>query len=483
MTNTNKYYSYIYLLIGFIFLFFFNGRWILPIASFIAPLFLIRFLRFQKPFIGFLILILIGWISNILIWKGMNPMSGFFYYFIMFMMSVFTSLIFLLDKLYAQKIKGILSTLVFPSAYVIMEFIVVSTNPSGSYGTLAHTQNSLTLLQMLSITGIWGVVFIVLWTSSVINWLWDYSFEKSKINLAFLTYGIPLILLMLFGQLRLFFNSGNQTVRIASVNISKSDLENRINTYSDSLIDISNNNFLSNCEIAANSGAKIIFGIETVINLKEDKEDAFVEKAIAVAKRNNIYLGLPMAVILKGFPQVRPDNKIIWISPQGEILYEYHKGKPTPGEGKYGDGILKYFDTPYGRISSVICFDMDFPSFIRQVEDMNIDIMLVPGNDWKEISPYHTYVASARAIEEGFNMVRAASRGLSASFDYKGELLSHQDFYRTNNVILYSDVPMKGTKTIYSRFGDYFAWMCILIFLSTSYMVLKKTWINNTRKN
>ena len=218
-----------------------------------------------------------------------------------------------------------------------------------------------------------------------------------------------------------------------------------------------------------------------MINLKEDKEDVFVEKAIAVAKRNNIYLGLPMAVILKGFPQVRPENKIIWISPQGEILYEYHKGKPTPGEGNYGDGILKYFDTPYGRISSVICFDMDFPSFIRQVEDMNIDIMLVPGNDWKEISPYHTYVASARAIEEGFNMVRAASRGLSASFDYKGKLLSHQDFYSTNDVILYSDVPMKGTKTIYSRFGDYFAWMCILIFLSTSYMVLKKRLNRNSR--
>jgi len=94
ITKTKFNYSYFYLLIGFVSLFFLNGKWILPIAAFIAPLFLIRFYRFQKPFKGFLLIILAGWISNIFIWKGMMPMSGFFYYFLMFMMSVFTSLIF-----------------------------------------------------------------------------------------------------------------------------------------------------------------------------------------------------------------------------------------------------------------------------------------------------------------------------------------------------------------------------------------------------
>jgi len=98
-------YSFIYLLIGFIFLFFFNGRWILPIAAFVAPIFLIRFLRFQKPIKGFLIIVLAGWLSNIFVWKGMLPMSGFFYYLVSFMMSVFTSLTFLLDRIYTQNLR------------------------------------------------------------------------------------------------------------------------------------------------------------------------------------------------------------------------------------------------------------------------------------------------------------------------------------------------------------------------------------------
>lgn len=471
---TKNKYSYVYLLIGFVFLFFFNGRWIIPIAAFIAPLFLIRFLRYQKPFVGFLFIVLAGWISNIFIWKGMMPMSGFFYYFIMFMMSLFTALTFLIDRVYAQKFKGIISTFVFPSTYVLMEFIVVSTNPSGSYGTLAHTQTSLPLLQIISVTGIWGVVFIITWTSSIINWLWDCSFQKSKINLALVIYGIPLLSIILFGQIRLLTDIEYETVRVASINISKDALHNRFNANIDSLVEKANNSFLTHCEISAASGAKIVFGIETVISLHKDKENEFIEKAKTIAQNEGIYMGLPMEVIPEDFPEIRPENKIIWISPKGQVLYTYHKAKPTPGEGNYGDGIIKYFDSPYGRISSAICFDMDFPALISQVNKMNIDIMLVPGNDWQEIAPYHTYVASARAIEQGFNMVRAASRGLSASFNYKGQLLSSMNYYKTEDLILYSDLPTKGLKTIYSVLGDYFAWLCIVFLMIISAIFIKQ---------
>ncbi len=473
--SLKKYQSYIYLIIGFVFLFFFNGRWIIPIAAFIAPIFLIRFYRFHKTFKGFLFIVLAGWISNIFIWKGIIPMSGFFYYFIMFIMSVSTALTFLLDRVFTQKIKGIISTLVFPSAYVLMEFIVVSTNPSGSYGTLAHTQTSLPLLQIFSVTGIWGLVFIITWTSSIINWLWDYSFERSKINLAFLIFGVPFLAVILFGQSRLFINDKNETVRIASINISKAALKNRHNANVDSIAEKANDDFLTNCEIASSSGAKVVFGIETVISINKDLEDEFIKKAKVIAKKESIYLGLPMEVIPKDYPEVRPENKIIWISPEGQVLFTYHKAKPTPGEGNYGDGIIKYFDSPYGRISSTICFDMDFPSLISQVNKMNIDIMLVPGNDWQEITPYHTYVASARAIEQGFNMVRAASRGLSASFDYKGQILSSMDYFNTDDLILYSDIPTRGQTTIYSILGNYFAYLCIVFLLIITLKVIRKT--------
>ncbi|MBU2466310.1 MAG: hypothetical protein KJ615_08180, partial [Bacteroidetes bacterium] len=479
MNKREIHYSYVYLLIGFISLFFFNGRWILPIAALIAPIFLIRFLRFQKPLKGFLIIVLAGWVSNIFVWKGMMPMSGFFYYFVTFMMSVFTSLTFLIDRIYTQKLKGIVSTLIFPAAYVLMDYITISTNPSGSYGTIAHTQSALPLLQLVSITGIWGVAFLIMWTASIINWLWDNYFEKSKVYSAFWVFGIPFLLIIIWGQFRLSEPIDSPTVRIASINSTKAEFHHRMTTNFDSLVEQANQGFLRNCEIAASSGAEIVFGREAIISLPVDKESNFIEKAKTIAIRDSIYIGIPINLLPEANSNENPENKISWISPAGEMLFTVHKAKPTyPGECDNGDGIIKYFDSPFGRIGSAICFDMDFPALISQTGKMDIDIMLVPGSDWEEISPYHSYVASARGIENGFNMVRSTFKGFSASFNYKGQLISSNDFFKTDEVILYSDVPVKGQKTLYSLLGDYFAWLCIIFFLSMSVVYVKNKWIN-----
>lgn len=483
MNSSKIQYSYIYLLIGLISLFFFNGRWIVPIAAFIAPIFLIRFFRFQKPLKGFLIIVLAGWVSNIFVWKGMMPMSGFLYYFAAFMMSVFTSLTFFIDRIYTQKFKGIVSTLLFPAAYVIMEYITILTNPSGSYGTLAHTQSALPLLQFVSISGIWGVTFLIMWTASIINWLWDNYFEKSKVYSAFLVFGIPFLAIIIWGQFRLMRTIDLPTVRIASINSTKAEYQHRMTTNFDSLVEQANQGFLRNCDIAASSGAKIVFGRETIISLPKEKENGFIEKAKKLAIRDSIYIGIPINIIPEENSKENPENKITWISPTGEALFTYHKAKPTyPGECDNGDGIVKFFDSPYGRIGSAICFDMDFPSLIKQTGKMNIDIMLVPGSDWEEITPYHSYVASIRGIENGFNMVRSVFKGFSASFNYKGQLISSNDFFKTNEVILYSDVPVEGQKTVYSSLGDYFAWLCILFFLSISFIYVKNRWVNKTQK-
>lgn len=475
MQNSSKtkiHSSYFYFLLGFIFLFFSNGRWILPIAAFIAPIFLIRFLRFHKPIKGLLLLVIAGLVSNIFIWKDMMPISGPFYYILMLMMSIFTALTFIIDRIYSQQLKGIVSTLVFPCVYVLMEFITVSTNPSGSYGMLAHTQSSLPFLQLLSITGIWGVTFVILWTASVINWLWDHDFDKHVLRQSLWVYAVPVLIILLYGQIRLAQQTTEDTVRIASISVPKDVLQQIYSEHPDSISGQLTSSFLDNCHIAAQSGAIIVFGTEGIVNVSSDKEGEFVEQAQAIATRDSIYIGLPMLVYPINTSQALPMNKITWISPRGEILFTFCKAKPTPGEGSYGDGVIRYFDSPYGRIGSVICFDMDFPSFIHQVNSMHIDIMTVPGNDWREIAPYHTYVASFRAIEQGFHLVRAASWGLSASFTNKGQVLSSQDYYTSNHAILYSDVPMKGQSTVYSIVGDLFAWLCVLLFITISIYVL-----------
>ena len=467
--------AFLYLLFGFIFLLFSNGRWVVPAAAFLAPLFIVRFISISKPITGFILLVIAGFISNVFIWKDVMPVSGVFYYIMTFMMSFSTAIVFLIDRLFSKKINGFVATLLLPSAFVLMDFISVSSNPGGTFGAIATTQTSMPLLQLVSITGSWGITFLIYWTASVFNWFMENGCDKYSIKKIFVYYLIPVLVIIVFGQYRLGGNITGSTVKVASINIPKDGIQNISTARPDDVNKNMNERFLKSCSIASASGAKIVFGNETMLNMYLKDVSGFVDKIKNIAQKENIYIGLPMLIYPEPELNMKPENKIIWVSPQGKILFEYSKSRPTPGEGAYGDGVIRYFDSPYGRISSVICFDMDFPGLIKQVKAMDIDIMLVPGNDYENISPYHTFAASFRALEYGFNLVRSVSRGVSACFNYKGQVLSYQDYFTADEELFYSDVPVKGSRTMYSTIGDLLVWLSIacLIYLGMMLIIRK----------
>ena len=146
-------------------------------------------------------------------------------------------------------------------------------------------------------------------------------------------------------------------------------------------------------------------------------------------------------------------------------MWQYLKAHPTPGPESTlsvaSDGKLRFLDSHYGRISAAICYDMDFPRLIAQAGRHRADILLSPASDWRAIDPRHTQIASFRAIEEGFNLVRQANAGLSAAYDYQGHRLAAVDAYTSPNAALIAEIPTQGTLTIYSILGDWFAYLCI----------------------
>lgn len=77
---------------------------------------------------------------------------------------------FLADRLIAPRLKGFVSTLVLPLAFVTLEYVKLLTSSYGSWGSLAYTQyGNLPLLQILSVTGLWGITFLIAWFASVVN--------------------------------------------------------------------------------------------------------------------------------------------------------------------------------------------------------------------------------------------------------------------------------------------------------------------------
>jgi len=74
-------------------------------------------------------------------------------------------------------------------------------------------------------------------------------------------------------------------------------------------------------------------------------------------------------------------------------------------------------------------------------------------------------MASFRAIENGFSMIRADYHGLSTAVDYHGNILSQMNDFTTEERIMIADIPKQGIKTVYSQIGDLFAWLCVFGFL------------------
>ena len=72
-------FSYLWLLAGAVLLVFANGRWIIPLTAWLAPVFIIRFLRNKKPVHGLILVAIILVVVNIIAWQGMIPVSTVLY--------------------------------------------------------------------------------------------------------------------------------------------------------------------------------------------------------------------------------------------------------------------------------------------------------------------------------------------------------------------------------------------------------------------
>jgi apolipoprotein N-acyltransferase len=386
------------------------------------------------------------------------------------------------DRLLSRRLPVFFGTLVFPLIWTSIEYLL-SLGPFGSWFATAYSQyGNLALLQMLSVTGLWGVTFLIGWTASAGNALWEEWSISRRIPRVAPICALCVIVAMLVGGARLaLFPSAGKTVRVATLSRIDSELHpdpkvvdrffshqpltpEEIATIRERSTAI-DNDLLKRSEREAKAGARIIFwGEANAPVLKEDEND-LIRRGGILAQRNGIYLGMVLASWhLETTPPL--ENKIVLVQPNGTPAWEFFKAHPVPGgEAAISirrDGKLRTLDTPYGRLSSVICFDADFPQLLAQAGQLRTDLLLDPSNDWKAIDPWHTRMASFRAIEQGFNLVRHTSQGLSAAFDYQGRQLASMDHYLTSDRVLVAQVPTLGTRTVYALLGDWFAWICLV---------------------
>jgi predicted amidohydrolase/ribosomal protein S18 acetylase RimI-like enzyme len=95
---------------------------------------------------------------------------------------------------------------------------------------------------------------------------------------------------------------------------------------------------------------------------------------------------------------------------------EQHKIHITPHEsdqwGMVGGDTIKVFDTDFGKIGILICYDAEFPELGRIMGEQDVEIIFVPyWTDTKNAYQRVRYCAQARAIENECYVVLSGSTG------------------------------------------------------------------------
>jgi len=453
-----RWLSFLALLIAFVLLRFSLGPRVVPTFTWLFPVFMMAWVRSNKPGWG----LLLCWVSSILavaiiilpyafMWGG-PPISWM-------VAGIVGSLLFLpfaVDRLISHRLSGILSTLVFPLTWVTVECLSSFSPFMSTAFVLALTQFDFPLIaQISSVTGIWGISFLVVWLAPVVCLALEHRFEWSRVARPVSLFLIVLFAVLCFGGIALGLDRPTSpTVRVAGVTASSRGgaLESGV-----SLL----NNYVPQ---AAAAGAKIVMLHEGAIFIAAEDEPALLSVGQELSRQEGVYLllGLQVEDDDRSLPY---ENKTIFIAPDGELLSVYLKQGLAPGEMASfvrGEGPAPVLETPYGDVAVLICSDAFFPDLVRrQVGKNGADVLLVPAWDFQGVEYFWPYGTAFRAIENGFAMFRVARESVTIAVDYQGRPLVLSNYFLTDQSVIYADLPTEGRVTTYALLGDWFAWLSI----------------------
>ena len=128
------------------------------------------------------------------------------------------------------------------------------------------------------------------------------------------------------------------------------------------------------------------------------------------------------------------------------------------------------FKLPDFHFGVTICWENIFPGIVRQFVNNGAQFIINISNEaWfgKSAAPYQFLSMSVfRAVENRVFVVRCANTGISCFIDPCGRVLDRvkdkNDLDIFVSGVMTKPVVPQESKTVYSRYGDYFAWFCLL---------------------
>jgi apolipoprotein N-acyltransferase len=470
----NKNLRYLWLVLAAVLGLFVGGKWNIPLAAWLAPVLMLRFFRdSDKAARNFLLLWLASAIPTLISWNGATffpPMVEVAFFLGVAPIGLIPNV---LDRMYYRRFpNSAWITLVYPIAYTAVDFFSSSGTPFGTSGAVAYSQRDfLPIMQMASVTGLWGITFVIGWFASLVNYVWESGFRFTRFALT--SAGLLVLILGLgFGR-TLLPTQPSQTAVIAGFSLADEKLHEVLSQNEvvgeagfRQAVNELHAQELNRIRTMAGEGAVMVSMQEAAGMGMTDQVEALIAKASTLAKEQGIYIILPILDVEKS----PVENVVHIIDPNGDVVLTHVKYGGNQFEGSLkGDGVLQTVDTPYGRISAIICWDADFPNVIKQAGAQDVDLLFLPANDWLGVKDIHAGMATFRAVENGMSIYRQTGSGVSSVIDAYGRTLQRVDMFEEESAGNFAAVqmvttPIDSVNTLYPVVGDVVGNMMLVLF-------------------
>ena len=370
-----------------------------------------------------------------------------------------------------------------PAAWVVVQYVRTLGMYAFTWGAFSHTQaNNLVVAQIGSITGPWGIDFLVCFVNLALASALASNGERRVKPLVIAASLV--VAASLFGVFSM--RSVPPTERTARVAVIQGNMVNHFHPVPNYLTKAYQTYTRLSVQ-ASKARPDLIVWPETTLPTDITSPGA-ADFIGATAKQVH-------TTVLAGGYDPSDDitvygsyNALFMFDKLGKQVGAYHKVRLVPfGEfvplrdqlpflANYGiraeDVVAArrhaLLDSPIGKIGVSICFESVFPQVARvETRDGAVLLVVVTNDAWlgkTQAGRQHMMMAKLRAIENGRYVLRAASTGISTVIDPCGRTRREIGLYRQGTIA--ETVACASRVTLYTRLGDWFAYACVALTLA-----------------
>ena len=375
-----------------------------------------------------------------------------------------------------------------------------------SYGVIGYSQYLIPpLVRLSSVTGVWGVSFLVVLPSSFLG----YVFNRGETNIKqllinrkkyFSVYLVILAVVFIWGALSAVDYSGSRVWKVAMVQQNIDPWQGGVKTYAESLkrlIRQSDKALKEKPDIVVWSETSFVPALEWHTKYRTDQD------TYKIVKKLKDYLSAQEVAFVVGNDDgqlitdengntLRIDYNASLLFEKGEMKARYRKTHLVPFTEHFPYkkqlpwmyNLLVNSDTHFWekgteytvfknrgvKFSTPICFEDTFGYLSREFINEGAEVIVNMTNDsWSgsvASEVQHMMHAVFRAAENRRSVIRSTNGGITCVIDPNGKIIDRIDPFVEGYLV--ADVPVyTETETLYTRYGDWFGAAAVIVSVLT----------------